>query len=405
MSFQFFIAKRYLKSTGSVFLSTITVFSIGGIFVGVAAILAVLSSMNGFREDLKEKIVGTNAHVAILKYFNEPIEDYAELLPEVVQFKHVVSAAPFIYTKAMISMGSYVDGVVVRGLDPELEKSTANVSRDIVDGDFELGGDPPGVVLGIDLASNIRAHVGDTVTLASPFGATVTPVGVFPKMMQLRVAGLFDAGMYEYNTGLVYMSLSTAQEFLNTKDAVTGIELRLDDVYQAPQVGRHIASQLGYPYRTTNWIDLNRNLFAALKLEKVFMFVILTLIVIVAAFNIVSTLIMMVIKKTREIGILKSMGATARTIMGIFMLDGLIIGVTGTALGALGGFLISWLLGKYRFISLPPDVYFLDTLPVHMEVSDFVVVCLAGIGISFLATIYPALRASKLTPVEAIRYE
>jgi lipoprotein-releasing system permease protein len=405
MAFRFFIAKRYLKSTGSTFLSIITVFSIGGIFVGVAAILAVVSSMNGFREDLKEKIVGTNAHVALLKYYNESLEDYKKLLPETMRFKHVESAAPFIYTKAMISKGSYVDGVVVRGVDQELEKVVTEVSKHIVDGSFDLGGDPPGIVLGVDLASNIRAHVGDTVMLASPFGASITPVGVFPKVMPMRVAGMFDVGMYEYNTSLVYMSLFSAQRFLSTGDVVTGIEIRLDDVYRAPEVAREIANTLGYPYRTTNWIDLNSNLFAALKLEKVFMFVILTLIVIVAAFNIISTLIMMVVKKTREIGILKSMGATSRTIMAIFMLDGIVIGVIGTALGAVGGFVISWLLGKYHLISLPADVYFLDTLPVHMEVSDFVTVCAAAVLISFLATIYPALRAAKLTPVDAIRYE
>lgn len=405
MSFQFFVAKRYLKSTGSVFLSIITVFSIGGIFVGVAAILAVLSSMNGFREDLKDKIVGTNSHIGVLKYFNEPIEEYRELIPEILEFDHVISAVPFIYTKAMINSESYVDGVVLRGVSPELEKAATYIEKHIVDGSFDLEGDIPGIVLGIDMAGSMRAHVGDTVTLASPFGSTMTPVGIFPRMMRFRVNGLFDVGMYEYNTGLVYTSIDAAQSFLGTGDVVTGIEVRLDDIYLAPEVGQKIASQLGYPFRANNWIDLNRNLFAALKLEKVFMFVILTLIVIVAAFNIISTLIMMVIKKTREIGILKSMGATARMIMAIFMLDGLIIGISGTALGALGGYAISWLLGKYRFISLPADVYFLDTLPVHMEVSDFVVVCLAAVGISFLATIYPALRASRMTPVEAIRYE
>jgi len=405
VSFQFFVAKRYLKSTGSIFLSIITVLSIGGIFVGVAAILAVLSSMNGFREDLKEKIIGTNAHVGVLRYFNEPIEDYRELIPRILELDHVESAVPFIYTKAMISSENYVDGIVLRGVSPELEKAATYIERHIIDGSFDLEGDMPGMVLGVDMAGSIRAHVGDTVTLASPFGSTMTPVGVFPRMMQFNVVGLFDVGMYEYNTGLVYTSIQSAQRFLGTGDVVTGIEVRLDDVYLAPAVGQRIASELGYPYRTNNWIDLNRNLFAALKLEKVFMFVILTLIVIVAAFNIISTLIMMVIKKTREIGILKSMGATARMIMGIFMLDGFIIGISGTALGALGGYVISWLLGKYRFISLPADVYFLDTLPVHMEVSDFVIVCLAATGISFLATIYPALRASRMTPVEAIRYE
>jgi lipoprotein-releasing system permease protein len=361
--------------------------------------------MNGFREDLKEKIVGTNAHVAVLKYFNEPLTEYHEILPQVRKFRHVVSAVPFIYTKAMISRENYVDGVVVRGVAPEMEKAATYIEKHVMDGHFDLGGEFPGIVLGADMAGSIRAHVGDTITLASPFGSTMTPVGVFPKMMRFEVKGLFDVGMYEYNTGLVYISIESAQRFLGVGDEVTGIEVRLDDIYQAPLVSKEIAAELGYPYRTNNWIDLNRNLFAALKLEKVFMFVMLTLIVIVAAFNIVSTLIMMVVKKTREIGILKSMGATARAVMGIFMLDGLIIGVAGTALGALGGYLISWFLGKYRFISLPPDVYFLDTLPVHMEVSDFVIVCAAAIAISFLATLYPALRASKLTPVEAIRYE
>ncbi len=407
MGYEFFIARRYLKAKrGNIFQTIVTSISIGGVAVGVACVTVVLSVANGFRVDLMDKILGTNAHVAVLRYHNEPIPGYEELLPRLKEVPHVVAAAPFIYSKGMVSFGNYVDGVVLRGVDPELAGMVSNIKEIITNGSLDFGDEnPPGIVLGVDLADNLRAHLGDVVTLASPFDATPTPLGQVPKLEKFKITGIFDSGMFEYNTSLVYVSLKSAQRFLGLGDKVTGIELRVDDIYQAPWVAQFVEGTLRYPYRTNHWIERNRNLFSALKLEKTVMFIVLTLIIVVAAFNIISTLIMIVMKKTKEIGIVKSMGATRRSVMRIFILEGLIIGIIGTALGALIGFILCWLLGKYQFISLPSEVYFISTLPVAMEPWDFILVSLAAILITFLATIYPARKAASLVPVEAIRYE
>jgi len=407
MGYEFFIAKRYLRrGGGSLFLSFITMISILGVFLGVACLLVVLAVMSGFHRDLRDKILGTNSHLIVLKYHNEPMEEYPELLPRMREFPSVIGVSPFIFSKVLIEHGRYLDGIAIRGIDPESFHEVTDLKDKIVAGQLDFEEENlPGIVLGVDLADNLRAHVGDTLTLASPMNGTETPLGRFPKLKKFQLAGMFDAGMYEYNTALAYISLESAQEFLGMGKAVTGIEVKLDDLYKAPQIAREITSSLGYPYLTRDWIESNRNLFAALKLEKTTMFVILTLIIIVAAFNIIATLIMLVIQKTKEIGILKSMGATRQSIMRIFMLDGLTIGGIGTLLGILGGIVISWLLSKYKFISLPADVYFIETLPIHMEVLDFSLVALSALVITFLATLYPAYKASQLTPVEAIRAE
>jgi lipoprotein-releasing system permease protein len=408
MGYEFFIAKRYLRmGRGSLFLSMITSISILGVFLGVASLLVVLAVMSGFQKDLRDKILGTNSHVIVLKFNNEPMDEYREILPKVREFPSVIGESPFIFSKAMIEHKSYADGIAVRGVDPGTMAEVTDIADKIVVGsmDFQEDSSIPGIVVGVDLADNLRAYLGDTLTLASPLNVTQTPVGSVPRMKKFQVVGMFDAGMYEYNTALAYISLNSAQKFLGMGAGVTGIEVKLENLYEAPRVADEIAASLGFPYRTTDWVKMNRNLFAALKLEKTTMFIILTLIIIVAAFNIIATLVMLVIQKTKEIGILKSMGATQHSIMRIFMLDGLTIGGIGTLLGVLGGILISWLLSKYKFISLPADVYFIDRLPVHMEVFDFILVALSALVITFLATLYPAFRASQLTPVEAIRAE
>jgi lipoprotein-releasing system permease protein len=392
---------------GSLFLSMITSISILGVFLGVASLLVVLAVMSGFQKDLRDKILGTNSHVIVLKFHNEPMDEYREILPRVKEFPSVIGESPFIFSKAMIEHKKYADGIAVRGVDPGTMAEVTDITEKIVVGniDFQDDSSIPGIVVGVDLADNLRAYLGDTLTLASPLNVTQTPVGNVPRMKKFKLIGMFDAGMYEYNTALAYISLPSAQKFLGMGDGVTGIELKLENLYEAPRVANEIAASLGFPYRTTDWVAMNRNLFAALKLEKTTMFIILTLIIIVAAFNIIATLVMLVIQKTKEIGILKSMGATQHSIMRIFMLDGLTIGGIGTLFGVLGGILISWLLSKYKFISLPADVYFIDSLPVHMEVFDFILVALSALVITFLATLYPAFRASQLTPVEAIRAE
>ncbi|MDQ7797684.1 MAG: lipoprotein-releasing ABC transporter permease subunit [Candidatus Edwardsbacteria bacterium] len=410
MSYEFFIALRHLKAkrrTG--FISVVSLISLAGITVGVGALVIVLSVMNGFQTDLRNRILGTNAHVIILKYHNQPIEGYHELIARIDSLPGIISSSPFIYTKSMIAVGSRVDGVVLRGVDPEIERSVTDISRNMITGDYDFtvySDSLPAIVLGIDLADRLVAHLGDTVTVASPQAARATPLGLVPRARQFRLAGVFDAGMYEYNSTLAFIGLNEAQDFLDMGAAVTGIEVKITDIYQAQQVGREIVKKLGpAQYRYNDWMQLNWSLFSALKLEKTVMFLILVLIIMVAAFNIISSLIMTVIEKTREIGILKSMGATSRSIMRIFVYEGLMIGLVGTLLGLGLGYVMCLLLAKYQFIDLPADVYFINKLPVQIQPWDFVLVAVAAVLISFLATIYPAWKASRLDPVEAIRYE
>jgi len=406
MRFELFVARRYLRGRSKRFVSGITAIAIGGVFVGVGAIIIVLSVENGFHKELRDRILGATPHVVVSRFGYAPVPFAGEqdsVLAKVRQIPGVVSVAPFIYTKTLMRAGTKVEGGIVRGVEPELETRVTDIAAGIVDGEFSF--DSTGVVIGIDLARTLSVVVGDRLTLASPFGGTSTPVGLVPRTKSFRVNGIFDSGMYEYNSSLVYASLSDLQDFLGMRGAVSGFEVRVRDVDGAGRIARLIAARLGYPFRAIDWIAQNRNLFTALRMEKVVTFIVLVLIVLVAAFNIVGMLTMMVMRKTREIGILKTVGAQASTITRIFMLTGLAIGLVGTGLGALFGLIISWLLNRYRFVSLPGDVYFIKNLPVQLQWQDFVVVCGAAIVITFLATVYPAAQAARLRPVDAIRYE
>jgi len=410
MRYELFISLRYLKAKRKqIFISLITLLSMAGVGLGVMALVVVLSVMSGFEEDLKTKILGTNAHLVIFQQ-GSPIRDYGELSRKVQGIDGVVATTPFIFTQAMITSETNVLGVVLRGIDPDTAGRVINIEKTIKKGSIDgLKGEegpsePPGILVGKELAQTLGIMLGDTVVVVSPLGA-LAPMGTGPPMKKFRVSGIFDSGMYEYDTTLAYISLRSAQKFLAMDHSVSGVEVKVQDIYGVKKVAREIQKALGFPFSTKDWMQMNKSLFAALKLERTVMFIILVLIVLVAAFGIVSTLIMVVMEKTKDIAILKSMGAAGKSIMRIFIFEGLIIGVVGTALGLIGGYGICMILAKYQFISLPSDVYYISRLPVKMNGIDFFLVALAAIGISFLATLYPSWQASRLDPAEAIRYE
>lgn len=407
LPYQLFIALRYLKTKKKhKGISVNTLISIGGVAVGVMALLVVLSVMSGFHEDLQKKILGVNAHMVVLNY-KGTMPEYQDVIERLRSDKDVISSAPFVLGQVMISSGKKAHGVFLRGVNHEMEKQTTEISRFMKEGKLEnltSKDQTPGIIIGKELASSIGVFKGDTINILSPVGK-IGPLGMLPKIRQFRVVGIFEVGMFEYDSNLVLTDLNAAQEFFDMKGEVTGVQLRLADIYQASAVRERIQKKLGFPLYAKDWMQMNRNLFAALKLEKFAMFIILILIILVASFNIVSTLIMNVIEKKREIAILKAMGATDKGVMTIFMMQGLLIGLLGTIIGVSGGYLLCYILNTYQIIKLPADVYYLSHLPVKTKLFDFIVVSFSAIIISFLATIYPAWQAAKLNPVEPLRYE
>ncbi len=410
MRYELFISLRYLKAKRKqIFISVITFLSMAGVALGVTALIVVLSVMSGFEEDLKTKILGTNAHMVILQH-GSPMRHYGEVLQRVQDIPGVTASTPFILSQAMVTSETNVHGVVLRGIDPQTAGRVINIETILKKGSMEhlARVDPasgqPGIFIGNELARTLGVLLGDTVIVVSP-AAALTPIGGGPPMKKFRVGGIFESGMYEYDTSLVYISLENAQKFLSMEGAVTGLEVRVDDIYGVKKVAEKVRLAVGFPFWTKDWMEMNRSLFAALKLERTVMFIILVLIVLVAAFGIVSSLIMVVMEKNKDIAVLKSMGATSSSIMRIFVFEGLIIGLVGTILGLIGGYAICMILAKYQFIALPRDVYYISRLPVKLTGLDFFLVALSAMGISFLATIYPSWQASKLDPAEALRYE
>jgi lipoprotein-releasing system permease protein len=404
MSFELFVGTRYLRAKQKeTFISLITVLSIAGVTVGVMALIVVIAVMAGFEDDLKNRILGVESHIVVMRY-SGPMTEYKRILKHAESMEGVKAGTPFINTQTMLRSNSGVSGAVLRGIDPETVGKVIKVFDDVAP-PLSVGntGKVPEIVLGKQLARTLGVYKGDIIYVISPTGI-LSPIGHVPAMRRFQVTGLFETGMYEFDGSLAYIHLEAAQDLLRMKASVTGIELRVKDIYNAREIADKIISKLGFPFWARDWMQMNRNLFSALKLEKIVMFIILALIILVAAFNIASTLIMMVMEKTRDIAILKTMGATEKSIGKIFVLKGVIIGAVGTGIGVLFGFILCKLLEKYKFIELPGDVYYITTLPVHLEILDIVVIAAAAIVICFLATLYPARQASKLNPVEAIRY-
>ncbi|HEU4699797.1 MAG TPA: ABC transporter permease [Gemmatimonadales bacterium] len=409
------IASRYLRSRRSTRVASLnTVISTGGVAVGVMALIVVLGVMNGLRNDLRERILVANPHLRILTYgAGLRMDDWREALERIRKEPGVVAAAPEVITQSLVTTGhDYAEGVQVMGFDPDTGRvSVTSLPRALTKGDLRFQTTKPGVdggiILGARLASRLSVMPGDVVKLISPASTKVNPALGYavPRFWVFEVTGLFDTGMYQYDNQFVVMSRETAQRFAGLGDAVSAIEVRVADPWKAPEVGQRLEAKLGYPYRALDWQTQNASLFSALELEKLAMGLIIFFIMVVAAFNIVGTLTMVVHDKTREIGILQAMGLTGPAIARIFLLQGAIIGLVGTTLGLVGGLAVSYVVDKSGWIRINPAVYFIDRLPVNVEASDVAIIVAGSLLMAVLATLYPSRSASRLTPVEAIRHE
>ncbi|MFH1076244.1 MAG: lipoprotein-releasing ABC transporter permease subunit [Pseudomonadota bacterium] len=413
MNFEWFISRRYLRvKRKQTFISFITIISVSGVAVGVAASIVVIAVMTGFGADLKEKILSLTPHLQVMSHLGS-ISDDPDLLRKIEEVPGVVAATPFIDAQALMKSSNGVTGAVVRGVEKEsicrvieLEKTLVKGTLDGLAPGNKISNAPPPIVIGKELARDLGVDIDDTVYLITPKGP-LTPMGQIPGMKKFLISGIFESGFYEYDASFAYIPLKEAQKMLHLQERIGRIQVRVKDVYHAGMVGDEIEETLGSEYWSRDWISSNKNLFTALRLEKIAMMIVLTLIVLVAAFNIVSTLIMMVMEKTKDIAILKSMGATDQSIKKIFVYQGLLIGCVGTFLGVCAGPIICWLLSQIPFFRLAGDVYYISTpsLPFRIESFDVAIISSGAILISFLATLYPAKQAAKLDPVQALRYE
>lgn len=418
MGYTLFIGLRYLRAKRTdAFISLITVIATAGVGLGVMTLNVVLSVMTGFEEDLRDRILGFNPHI-VVRSFAGTLEDYPASLAEVRSVPGVTVAAPFVLGQVMLSTGDRLEGALLRGVLPEAG-GAIDFEKHLTRGDVGALGVRhavareaasqrdvrlAGIILGEELAARLAIGPGDPVSVVSPVGI-VTPVGLVPRVKRFVVVGLFDSGMAEYDGVLGYVGLENAQRFFGLGQAVTGLEIRVADLYRADQTSAEIARRLGFPYQVRDWMQTNQNLFAALKLEKTVYFVVLLLIVCVAAFNIVATLVMVVMEKRKDVAILKSIGATRASIARIFVWKGMAIGGVGTLLGSVAGYALCWALGRYQFIELPSDVFYVTKLPVKMYPEYFAMVMLVSLVICLCAALYPARQAAGLVPVEVLRYE
>jgi lipoprotein-releasing system permease protein len=408
------IAARYMKGRRSSALSLNTLISISGVAVGVMALIVVLGVMNGLRNDLRERILIANPHLRILTFGTGlRLDNWREVIAQIRKEPGVVAVAPEVITQSLISAGSdYAEGVQIVGFDPDTgTRSVTSLPQALTKGDltFKTSRDDVdgGIILGYRLAERLSVYPGDLVTLVPPKAGAVNPALGYavPRYWRFEVTGLFNTGMFQYDNQFVVLSREVAQRFTGLGDAVSGIDIRVDDPWQAPAIGKRLEQKLGYPYRALDWQSQNETLFSALELEKFAMGFIIFFIMVVAAFNIVGTLTMVVAEKTREIGILQAMGLQRQSIARIFLAQGALIGAVGVAIGLAGGLAIAFAVDRGRWIRINPTVYFIDHLPIHIEPLDILIVVLASLLLAVVATLHPSHVAARLTPVEAIRHE
>ena len=423
MQFELFIAARYLRAKRrQAVIGVITVISIIGVAAGVASLIIALAINNGFRQDLQDRLLGSTSHINLLRIQSDGIRNWEPLLARLEKQPHVIAGAPAIYEQVLISRGARAQGGILKGIIPADERKVSTILDTVKQGSSAaLDENPsqspatgnettaprstlPPVVLGKDLADELGASVGSVVTVTSPQGE-LTPFGIVPKYKRFKVTGVFASGFFDYDNTWAFIRLSDAQRLFDLSDVVSVLEFKVDDIYKAGEIGRQLEDAAGKGFMSTNWMEQNRAIFHALRLERVVTFITIGLIVFVAALNILISLIMMVMEKTRDIAVLVSMGAKRRQIRRIFMYQGILIGVIGTALGLIVGFALSWAGGHYHLLALSAEVYSIDYVPFAPRPLDGLLVALVAIGVSFIATLYPSWSAASVLPAEALRYE
>jgi lipoprotein-releasing system permease protein len=417
MRFEFFIAARYLRAKRrQAVVGVITAISVIGVAAGVASLIIALAITNGMRRDLQERLVGSTAHVDLMRVAADGIRDWRPLLARLKTVPHVTAAAPGLYGQVLISRGARSGGALIKGVLPQDERTVGDLLQSVVEGSAKelepatqrvnngVAQAVPPIVIGKDLAETLGANVGDSVLVTSPQGE-LTPLGLVPRYQRFQVVGIFKSGFYQYDSSYAFTRLTDAQRLFSEPDLISVISFKVDDLYRADKIGRAIEAEAGKGFQTTNWMEQNRELFRALKLEQVVTFIVLALIVCVAALNILIALTMMVMEKTKDIAVLMSFGVRQEQVRRIFLLQGLLISVIGTVLGLIAGYGLSWLGGHYRFIHLDAAVYSIDYLPFAPRIWDAVIVAAVSLGVSLIATLYPSGSAARVLPAEALRYE